>query len=412
MTKLNWLLLLPLALFLAACGGGTPPPPDSITLTVEDPMGNFNAAAYQVGSGSSPWLSLTMTGIPKTGTFSLGNQSKYGVAVRCGLEVKVIQATSSELSNPKLSCSSPSSSFVSFTVDVTFSGIIPDPDNDYVYVNGSAYALASSPTTTVTAALGAGTQDLVITLVDMTTPPGSVKAAKVVRSVNVVNAGSLTVTLSSADVIAPVALGLPTPPSGYTLDTPAVLYRASGGKGYPSVRVPPNSYRPVSGFASGDLYYAELNASSSSGNSFLTSTLFFTGAPSLSLPAPWTPGPGSLSVNQTAHPSLSGLIRSESDLQGYKITLSLFGNLDHTTFLSKGWLGSDTSYSVPDLSSQLGYTTPTAGSGIFTVTALLSNQPLLALDPSSFIPSAGDYLQGATAQTTSYTVGGGPLTLP
>jgi hypothetical protein len=164
----------------------------------------------------------------------------------------------------------------------------------------------------------------------------------------------------------------------------------------------------VSGFASGDLYYAELNASS--GNSFLTSTLFFTGAPSLSLPNPWTSG--NLSVTQTAHPTLSGLNRTESDLQGYKITLSLFGNLDHTTFLSKGWLGSDTSYSVPDLSSQLGYTTPTAGSGIFTVTALLSNQPLLALDPSSFIPSAGDYLQGATAQTTSYTVGGGPLTLP
>jgi len=407
MTKPNRLLFLPLALFLAACGGGAPPSPGSITLTVEDPMGNFNAAAYQVGSG--PWQLLSMSGTStKTGTFSLGNQSEYGVAVRCGLEVKVIQATSSELPNPKLSCSSPSSSFVSFTVTVTFAPNLSPGSNDYVFVNGSAYALASSPTTTVTAALEAGTQDLVITLVDMTTPPGSVKVAKVVRSVNVVNAGSLTVTLSSADVIAPVALGLPTPPPGHTLGIPAVLYLASGGKGYPSVGVPPNSYRPVSGFASGDLYYAELNASS--GNSFLASTLFFTGAPSLSLPAPWTPG--SLSVTQTAHPSLSGLSRSESDLQGYEITLSLFGQLYHTTFLSKGWLGSATSYSVPDLSIQLGYTTPTTGSGFFTVTALLSNKLVLALDPSSFIPSAGDYVQGATAQTTSYTVGGGSLTLP
>ncbi|MER3536426.1 MAG: hypothetical protein C4301_02740, partial [Thermus sp.] len=46
-----------LALFLAACGGGTLP--SSITLTVEDPMGNFRAAAYQVGTGS--WQVLEMT---------------------------------------------------------------------------------------------------------------------------------------------------------------------------------------------------------------------------------------------------------------------------------------------------------------------------------------------------------------
>jgi hypothetical protein len=117
-------------------------------------------------------------------------------------------------------------------------------------------------------------------------------------------------------------------------------------------------------------------------------------------------------VNQTAHPSLSGLSRSESDLQGYRIYLQLTAQLYHTTVLSKGWLGSATGYSVPDLSSLLGYTTPTAGSGLFTVTALLSNKPLLALDPSGFIPSAGDYLREATAQTTSYTVGSGSLTLP
>jgi ABC-type glycerol-3-phosphate transport system substrate-binding protein len=50
--KYKTLVALGLTLVLAACGGGTPPPPSSITLTVEDPMGNFNAAAYQVGPGS------------------------------------------------------------------------------------------------------------------------------------------------------------------------------------------------------------------------------------------------------------------------------------------------------------------------------------------------------------------------
>jgi len=402
MTKPNRLLLLPLALFLAACGGGAAPPPGSITLTVEDPMGNFNAAAYQVGS--SPWQPLSMSGAPKTGTFSLGSQSKYGVAVRCsGLVVKVIQATSSELPDPKLSCSSSAPTTVPFTVSVSISSGLFAP-GDSVCVNGMG-CLPAASTVSIGLNLQPGPQDLLVTLVS----GSSVKVAKVLNSVSVSSGGSTSVSLTPTDQLSPVSLSLPTPPAGYSSPSVAVVYRSANGT-IGGVNASATSYRPVSGFASGDLYYAELNASS--GNSFLTSTLFFTGTPSLSLPAPWTPG--SLSVTQTAHPSLSGLSRSESDLQGYKITLSLFGNLDHTTFLSKGWLGSATSYSVPDLSSPslLGYTTPTTGSGFFTVTALLSNQPLLALDPSNFIPSAGDYLQGATAQTTSYTVGGGPLTLP
>jgi len=55
----------------------------------------------------------------KTGTFNLGGQTKCGVAVRCsGLVVKVIQATASELSNPKLECSSstPTNAFVCYLI--------------------------------------------------------------------------------------------------------------------------------------------------------------------------------------------------------------------------------------------------------------------------------------------------------
>lgn len=145
-------------------------------------------------------------------------------------------------------------------------------------------------------------------------------------------------------------------------------------------------------------------------NAFLQSFQAFTGSPSLSLPAPWPTG--SLSVNQTAHPTVSGLSRSEGDLLAYTIHLQLPGQIDYTASLTKGWLGSATSYTLPDLSAPtlLGYSAPTSGSGLLSVFASMSNKS--ASDPADLSAfSAGDYIRQATAQT-SYTVGGGPLTLP
>ena len=64
--KKHLLALFGLALFLAACSS----PPPSITLTVEDPGESFNAAAYQVGTGS--WQTLNMTGTTtKTSTIPM-----------------------------------------------------------------------------------------------------------------------------------------------------------------------------------------------------------------------------------------------------------------------------------------------------------------------------------------------------
>ena len=105
-------------------------------------MGNFNAAAYQVGSGS--WQLLPMSGTAsKTGTFNLGGETKYGVAVRCSsLVVKVIQATASELPNPKLECSSSAPTNVSFTVNVSVDASLL-ASGDLVCVNGMGCLSAS-----------------------------------------------------------------------------------------------------------------------------------------------------------------------------------------------------------------------------------------------------------------------------
>lgn len=412
----NGLLGALLALFLAACGGGTPPPPPpsgSITLTVEDPMGSFGAAAYQVGTGS--WQTLSMTGgATKTGTFSMSSQTQYGVAVRCndgsgGVKVIVIQATSTELANPKVVCSRTTPpSPVSFTVNVNISGITVS-SGDRVCVNDSNCSPplgASASSATINANLEPGTRDLLVALKDNSGL--LVKVAKVVRGVNVTSGGNTSVSLGSSDQLSPVSFTVPSVP-GYT-SIAFVGYLSANGTATGLVNASSNSYRPVSGFGSGDLYLATILASGP--NAMLMSLQFFnSGAPILAFPAPWSSG--SLTVTQTAHPTVTGLTRSDADLQGYAISLTKFAQLYYTAILSKAWLGTANSYTLPDLSSQLGYTPLSNGTNAsFSVAALLSNKAFNT-NPSALAAfAAGDYIRLAGAFTDSFTVGGGPINLP
>ncbi|WP_460170513.1 peptidase S8 and S53 subtilisin kexin sedolisin [Thermus sp. FJN-A] len=375
---------------------------------MEDPMGNFNAAAYQVGFGS--WQPLSVSGTTtKTGTFNLGGQSKYGVAVRCSsLVVLVIQATASELPNPKLECNGNPPTTVPFTVNVSVHASLLASGDSVCVNNANCQPVPGSGGVAVTFNTGAGNQDFLVTLVS-----GSwVKVAKVVKNVNVSSGGSTNASLTATDQLAPVSLTLPTPPAGYTGPTGAlVFYFSSSNTGGGVVNASLTSYRPVSGFGGGDRYAALVQASGTNA-SLLGIQVFNSGSPNLSLPAPWLSG--TLSVNQLAHPNVSGLSRNDSGLQGYQIYLQIPAQIYYTASLIKNWLGNTTSYTLPDLSasSLLGYTPPT-GSGSFEVSAILSNKSLFALDPN--YPSAfqaGDYLQGAIAQTNSYTIGGGPITLP
>ncbi|MGK0619880.1 hypothetical protein [Meiothermus cerbereus] len=232
------------------------------------------------------------------------------------------------------------------------------------------------------------------------------------KNASVSSGGSTSTSLAPSDQLAPVSLTLPTPPTGYTSFPGAlVFYLSSSNTGGGGVNASPTSYRPVSGFGGGDRYAALVQASATNA-SLLSIQIFSTGSPSLSYPASWSPG--SLSVNQLAHPNVSGLSRNDSGLQGYRLYLQLAAQLYYTATLSKSWLGNTSSYALPDLSasSLLGYTPPT-GSGSFEVSAILSNKSLFALDfndPSAF--QAGDYYRVATAETNSYNIGGGSINLP
>ncbi|MER3489815.1 MAG: peptidase S8 and S53 subtilisin kexin sedolisin, partial [Meiothermus sp.] len=249
-----------MALGFTACQQTSPP--SSITLTVEDPMGNFRAAAYQVGTGS--WQVLEMTGTPKTGTFNLGGQTKYGVAVRCDsgeVKVTVIQATSTELANPKVVCSSPAPSPVPFTVNVSIEASLL-ADGDRVCVNNSdSDCQPAGNRVDITLNLEPGRRDLLVVLKDRS---GMVKVAKVVRNVDVTDGGNASVSLERGDQLPEVSFTVPNPPPGYTsFFGPAapVGYGSANGTASGSVNASPTSYRPVSGFGRGDLYVAVIVAS-------------------------------------------------------------------------------------------------------------------------------------------------------
>jgi hypothetical protein len=412
-------IVLGLALALAACGGGTPPPPSSITLTVVDIQNVGYAAAYQVGSGA--WSAFTPSS-SGTYTFSLSGNSTYGVAVRCNSpipgnppEVHVIQATNAELANPKVTCSEANPSTVSYTLNVDVSAVPGVAIGDLVRVSGkgfSADGTVSSVSNPVPVNLTApsGTQDLLVT-VSGSGNPTSYKAAKVLRGVAISNGSSSNATLTSLpsdNITVSVPAGF-TPTSG----TAQVLYLSAdnkglGGVGYASGTAATNfSYRPVSGFSFGDRYVAYATAENST-NTLERYKGASGGAIALALPNPWPSG--SLTVTAAAQPTVSGLNYSSPNVRAYKAHLEN-STLVYGVTLSKGWLGSNSSYPFPDLSSQLGYT-PFSGSLHVSVSALLSPTPVLSFDPkdpASFSASSDISLVHASG---SYTVGGGSITLP
>ncbi|MDW8480988.1 MAG: hypothetical protein RML14_03685 [Meiothermus sp.] len=168
-------------------------------------------------------------------------------------------------------------------------------------------------------------------------------------------------------------------------------------------------YRPVSGFGAGDRYlvFAEAGNSGNVLERYKGST---GGNLSLTLPAPWTPG--SLSLSALAHPTVSGLSYGGANLRAYRVELETSA-LVYGVTLGKGWLGSSTSYTLPDLSAAtlLNYT-PLSGSVNASVNAVLSPNPVLGLDendPASFSASTDISLAIATG---SYTVGGAGINLP
>ncbi|WP_126209214.1 peptidase S8 and S53 subtilisin kexin sedolisin [Thermus scotoductus] len=380
------------------------------------------AAAYQVGNG--PWIAFTPSSA-HTYTFTLGSNTKYGVAVRCNPavpltppEVHVIQATSAELSNPKVTCSTPNPSPVTYTLNVDVSAVPGVASGDVVTVSGSGYSAGSSvanPANPIPVGLyqPPGSQDLLVTVWS----GAQFRAAKVLRNVNVIASGSSGATLSAGDAL-PLATVNTALPAGFTPTFGAgrVEYFSQDNKGSGVVGNASGTsalsftYRPVSGFASGDRYVA-VGIAYDSSNVLERFRGFTTGNVSLALPSPWPTG--SLTVTCVAHPTVTGLIYADPNVRAYEIVLE-DATLVYRVTLGKGWLGSSSSYSVPDLSSQLGYSPFAPWTTVYvSISALLSPQPVLGLDkndPASFTGATDISLVHASDQYVLSNTGN--ITLP
>ncbi|WP_243030476.1 hypothetical protein [Thermus altitudinis] len=259
-----------------------------------------------------------------------------------------------------------------------------------------------------------GTQDLLVVVVDssFSLPP---KAAKVLRSVNISSGGSSSYTFTASDVLAPANVSVNLP-SGFspTFGDAWVFYLSTDNKGWGIVGGTTGtsalnfSYRPVAGSGSGDRYVVMAVAGDSSnvlerfkgasGSSGSTITL--------ALPNPWPAN--SLTVTRQAHPTVSGLSYADPSLKAYQIELE-DSTLIYQVTLSKGWLGNATTYTVPDLSSQLTYTPFASGSTVhISITAVLSAANVLNLDsndPASFGATTDISLVHATDQYTPSGIG-------
>jgi len=414
------------ALLLAGCGGGTPPPPGSITLTVVDAQNVGYAAAYQLGSGA--WTTLTTSPGTNTYTINLSGNTTYGVAVRCAPfppgttpEVHVIQATPSELANPKVTCSPPNPSTVSYTLNVDVSGLNSAAGGDWVAVTGQGFFTGNTvgnPPGTVVVSLNApqGTQDLLVTVYSPGNPL-NYKAAKVVRNVNVTSGGSSTVNLGNADALSPQGVTVTSPP-GFGVVSAGVAYLSKDQKGSGQVGSASGAnansftYRPVSGFLSGDRYVAFAVALDATPTQVLERYKGFTSGPvTLSFPSSWSPG--SLTTSGTVHPTISGLsYGGGTNLRSYKINLEN-ASLVYDATVSKGWLGSATSYAIPDLASQLSYTPYNSGDTVYiSVCAVLSPNPVLDLDQNDLASLTATTDISLLCALGSYVVGGGSVALP
>lgn len=314
--------------------GGTPPPSSSITLTVVNDGSGGYTAAYQVGTGT--WTAFTPNGT-HTYTFNLSGNSKYGVAVKCntppgGKTVYVIQATNAELANPKITCSLPTPSTVTYTLTVNVTHVPNIASGDGVYVSGQGFFFGGTVsqsggnyTATINFSAQPGTQDLVLSVVDATSPnPLNFKAAKVLRNVSISSGGSSNYTFVSGDAL-PIANASMTLPAGLSPVVSEIYYVSGDNKGQGMVGHASGAatanfpYRPVSGFASGDRYVGWARGSDPSQT--LERILGFTGGPiTLNLPSPWPAG--SLTVSNQAHPTVSGLNYLNPDLKAYMIGLS------------------------------------------------------------------------------------------
>ncbi len=425
-------------LWLSACnpgGGGT-----QVTVELVSPLANGGPATatvvYQVGDGN--WQLATQTGYGKYAFTLPPGEKRYGVAVNCLPSIPLLttvgwafvyQLTTDDTTALKVACLNLSDlPLTPITLkakkDTGDTGsydrawIFTDIGNDYDWLN-------SNIRLGITAGSG---KDVLVVAYDGGYQPDKIRRIRFLRDFdaspgNCPSASPCQVVLKASDA--------PSPLSVDSFDTPADATDSFFGVGFVSKKglvVPHGSDDPLenpalgTGDASGgqyfaipntqegDLYYAEASAEKA-GYRVGQVKLFAPTTANLSfeLPDAWFDP----SVEEQALPKFSRLNYHDPELVGYAFQIKVSDSFYELVTVSKGWLGSATSYTLPDLSAAPDFrgTRPLEGDVVsWNAMAVMMNQDLgafLAADPLP-LPNPVPRLPGLSIQLASklgsYTV--------
>lgn len=369
-------LALSLSLLFAACGpsGSGVGGGNQVTVTLKDQQNQHVATYYRVGSGS--WQQLTFQN--NQATFPAQGAVEYEVATRCQgggniADLQFFKASTSQTRQVNVTCSHGQGQGGQRT-NVTFNVQLPSQiggvsvqDGDVVVVHG-ADGTVSSLTATVTAWLPEGQQQVLVALFRVGSQGLQPIGGKLV-SANVTSGATISVNNQGWVAMSPRTISA-TVPSGFQSQG-FVLFFKDGMKDAPPVGV----YNPTQpGFdrygvlsGVGGVYLGSFMASDSARQLIV---LKDTGGNNwtVSLPQPWAP-------NQF-NPSGTSFTFSYPNAQAF--TLNLYGLAEEqgtgnplrvSVLVYAG--GNTTSYTLPNLGTQLGYTYRTGTSVSYNVGAVL-----------------------------------------
>ena len=383
MKRILGLGLLALIAVLASCGTSSSGSGSGGDVTVTVTATGASAAAYHAGSAA--WQAPSD---PTTFSFTVSGGGAYEVAVRCGDDIVLVALTTNELSALDLSCPTTPST-IAFDVSYDVSGVT-GAAGAVLFYKGSGFSGIPKAGVTNTFNVGsglAGTQDLVVIAVDN---GGNLLAAKT-ATVTAAAGGTYSVpALTDADAVGGAAFPdfSALVPTGYTPGWMVLAITANdttvpAGQGSDSGG--PGSTYYLYPFAARTLYVAFAENPPYSIGTIVAQA---SGTPTLTFPS-------------TIDPSASGAPVSVSNLSAganllaYAISVNWGTPVGFSVTISKGFLGSSTAYTLPDLTALGGFSDamPASGDTVnVTVTAFESNlslADLIALDEDSifFLPA-------------------------
>jgi hypothetical protein len=394
-------------LLLTACP--TTPSGTKVTVNVTDSQGNpvtGQAAAYQTGAGAWQALAPSASGVY---TFTVpSGETRYGVTINCptglqasSMKATTYQATTTEATTLKVSCPlsfSGSAAKVSGSYNlsaVSGNSLRLGSDTGEQFFSGTSGPYETSSTV-------GSNRELVAIAQGASGPVG----VKVLRGLNITAPTVVNLTFTAADVFATGVVSdfSASVPTGFSVNFGSYFLSSSGAYAafLGSTSAASGSYRKVPSTVPGDLHWVYASADGPSGGEVAHIKVRANpGTEGFALPAPFpsgtTPTLSRLPTFPTTH------LVSDPDFRGYAV-LYLWEALPGVTgasralwntFLSQGWLGSTSSYTLPDLSGLPGFggAKPLSGeSAGYTLGAVLSNQAVGVLLNSS--PTSLGYTTG------------------